>query len=270
MKHGLKKSNKTQRKRNKKMNKSRSKTIRRMRGGTPDGFNSSKSIITFSTSGGHDYILAKNPKALLKELDKLNEKSFRDGIGDLRHVRRNIQTDKYERIIGKTEHVMDLSDELFGMFFVYRQNSNSPPSPPYPQYGLFYLLNRIQLLAVLYKIKTMPDTKFPTLDVSLPINKDSILPNGYNTVPHGYLFQCTEDTSDINFDEFIKFVQQMNELNQDDLHLPLNEDAIAALTMPSFLKLTRMQNAKIVTETPSTLQTKMDELDGGRRAKTNM
>ena len=263
MKYGLKKSNKTQRKRNKKMNNSRSKSRRRMRGGTPDGFNSSKSIITFSTSSGHNYIIAKNHKALLKELVKLNDKSFRDGIGDLQHVRTDINFMIYERIISKTEHVMDLSDELFGMFFLYGQNSSTPP---YPQYGLFYLLNRIQLLAVLYKIKTMPNTKFPTLDVSLPINKDSKLPNGYNTLPHGYLFECTKDTMDTNFDEFINFVQQLNKINELPLHL--TQENIDELTIPSFLKLTRMQNAKIVTETPRTLQTDMNELDGGRR-RTN-
>jgi hypothetical protein len=247
MKHGLKKSNKTQRNRNKKMNNSRSKSRRRMHG----GFNSSTSIITFSTSSGHEYIIAKNSKALLKELDK-RKKILSDVI--------------YDRIISNTEYVMDLSDDLFGMYYLYGQNSTG--SPLYPQYGLFYVLNRIQLLAVLYKIKTMPDTKFPTLDVSLPINKDSILPNGYNmvTVQHGYLFNCTEKTSDDDFNDFIKFVQQMNKINE--LPLPLNEDAIAKLTIPSFLKLTRMQNAKIVTETPRTLQTNMNELDGGRR-RTN-
>jgi len=229
------------------MNNSRSKSRRRMHG----GFNSSTSIITFSTSSGHEYIIAKNSKALLKELVK-RKKILSDAI--------------YDRIISNTEYVMDLSDDLFGMYYLYGQNSYG--SPLYPQYGLFYVLNRIQLLAVLYKIKTMPDTKFPTLDVSLPINKDSILPNGYNmvTVQHGYLFNCTEKTSDDDFNDFIKFVQQMNKINE--LPLPLNEDDIAELTIPSFLKLTRMQNAKIVTETPRTLQTNMNELDGGRR-RTN-
>jgi hypothetical protein len=251
MKHGLKKSNKTQRNRNKKMNNSRSKSRRRMHG----GFNSSTSIITFSTSIGHEYIIAKNSKALLKELVK-RKKILSDVI--------------YDRIIINTEYVMDLSDDLFGMYYLYGQNSTG--SPLYPQYGLFYVLNRIQLLAVLYKIKTMPDTKFPTLDVSLPINKDSILPNGYDRVPHGYLFQCTKDTTDSNFDEFIKFVQQMNKINE--LPLPLNEDAIAELTIPSFLKLTRMSNnpnIKTFDEIPIVTgwqQTNMNELDGGRR-RTN-
>lgn len=244
------------------MNNSRSKSRRRMHG----GFNNSKSIMTFSTSSGHNYIIAKNPMALLHALANINNKSFRDGIGVPGHVRYDIKISNYERIISKTKHMMEFSDDQFGMFFLYGQNSGTPP---YPHYGLFYILNRIQLLAVLYKIKTMPNTKFPTLDVSLPINNNSNLPAGYDRVPHGYLFQCTKDTTDSNFDEFINFVQQMNKINE--LSLPLNEDAIAELTIPSFLKLTRMSNnpnIKTFDEIPIVTgwqQTNMEELDGGRR-----
>lgn len=263
MKHDLKKSNKTQRKRNKKMNKSR----RRMHGGEPDEFefNSSKSIMTFSISSGHNYIIAKNPMALLHVLTNMNDESFKAGIGVQGHVRYEIEISNYKPIIDKTRDVMDFSDELFGMYFLYGQNSSTPP---YPEYGLFYLLKRIQLLAVLYKIKTMPNTKFPTLDVSLPINEGSMLPNDYAANPHGYLFACTKDTTDDAFAQFIKFVQQMN-----NLPLHLTQDNIDKLEIPSFLKLTRMKNPNIKTfdEMPIVTgwqQTDMNSLDGGRK-RTN-
>lgn len=265
MKHDLKmkKRNQTQRKRNKSKWKSRSKSRRRMHGGEPEP------IITFSTSNGRNYKIAKDPMVLLHVLTNMNDESFKAGIGVQGHVKYEIEISNYKPIIDKTRDVMDFSHELFGMYFLYGQNSSTPP---YPEYGLFYLLKRIQLLAVLYKIKTMPNTKFPTLDVSLPINKDSILPAGYDRVPHGYLFQCTKDTTDSNFDEFIKFVQQMNKINE--LPLPLTQDNINELEIPSFLKLTRMSNSpkiKIFDEIPIVTgwqQTKMNELDGGRR-RTN-
>ncbi len=260
MKHNLKKSNKTQRKRNKSKYKSRSKSFRRMRGGEPDEyeFNSSKSIITFSTSNGHNYRIAKNPMALINKLNKINDASFKAGIGDQSHVRYEIEISNYKPIIENTNHVMDFSHELFGMYFLYGQNSSTPP---YPEYGLFYLLKRIQLLAVLYKIKTMPNTKFPTLDVSLPINKDSMLPNDYAANPHGYLFACTKDTNDDAFAQFAEFVQQMN-----NLPLHLTQENIDELKIPTFLKLTRMYNPKI--KTSGWQQTDMNSLDGGRR-RTN-
>lgn len=227
-----------------------------MHGGEPDEFefNSSKSIITFSTSNGHDYRIAKNPMALINKLNKINNATFKAGIG------KQINISNYDPIIENTNHVRDFSDELFGMYFLYGQYTGTPP---YQKYGLFYLLKRIQLLAVLYKIKTMPNTKFPTLDVSLPINEGSMLPNDYAANPHGYLFACTKDTNDDAFAQFAEFVQQMN-----NLPLHLTQDNIDELEIPSFLILTRMHNAKIVTETPRTLQTDMNSLDGGRR-RTN-
>jgi hypothetical protein len=257
MKSGLKKSNKTQRKKNKSKCKSRSKLRRRMRGGEPNEINSSTSIITFSTSNGHNYKIAKNPMALINKLNEINDASFKAGIGVHGHVRYEIEIDNYKPIIDKTRDVRDVRNELFGMYFLYGQNSGTPP---YPEYGLFYLLKRIQLLAVLYKIKTT-NAKFSTLDVSLPINKDSILPPGYDQFPHGYFFACTKDTNDDAFAQFTKFVQQMNNL---PLHLPLTQANIDELEIPSFLKMMRMQNAKIFTP----LQTDMNSLDGGRR-RTN-
>jgi hypothetical protein len=248
MKSGLKKSNKTQRKRNNKMNKSR----RRMRGGEPNEINSSTSIITFSTSNGHDYRIAKNPMALINKLNKINDATLKAGIGKQINIR------NYDPIIENTKHMRDVRNELFGMYFLYSQSSSTPP---YSEYGLFYLLKRIQLLAVLYKIKTMPNTKFSTLDVSLPINEDSKLPAGYDKFPHGYLFVCTKDTNDDAFAQFAEFVQQMNNL---PLHLPLIQSNIDELEIPSFLTMIRMQNAKIFTP----LQTDMNSLDGGRR-RTN-
>lgn len=257
MKHDLKKSNKTQRKRNKSKCKSRSKSLRRMRGGEPDEyeFNSSKSIITFSTSNGRNYKIAKDPMALLHVLTNMNDESFKAGIGVQGHVRYEIEISNYNPIIDKTRDVMDFSHELFGMYFLYGQNSSTPP---YPEYGLFYLLKRIQLLAVLYKIKTMPNTKFPTLDVSLPINEGSMLPNDYAANPHGYLFACTKDTNDDAFAQFAEFVQQMN-----NLPLHLTQENIDELKIPTFLKLTRMYNPKI--KTSGWQQTDMNSLDGGRR-----
>lgn len=260
MKHDLKKSNKTQRKRNKSKCKSRSKSLRRMRGGEPDEyeFNSSKSIITFSTSNGRNYKIAKDPMALLHVLTNMNDESFKAGIGVQGHVRYEIEISNYNPIIDKTRDVMDFSHELFGMYFLYGQNSSTPP---YPEYGLFYLLKRIQLLAVLYKIKTMPNTKFPTLDVSLPINEGSMLPDDYAANPHGYLFACTKDTNDDAFSQFADFVQQMN-----NLPLHLTQENIDELKIPTFLKLTRMYNPKI--KTSGWQQTDMNSLDGGRR-RTN-
>lgn len=250
MKSGLKmkKRNQTQRKKNKKMNKSR----RRMHGGEPEP------IITFSTSNGRNYKIAKDPMALLHVLTNMNDESFRAGIGVHGHVRYEIEISNYEPIIDKTRDVMDFSHELFGMYFLYGQNAGTPP---YPEYGLFYLLKRIQLLAVLYKIKTMPNTKFPTLNVSLPINKDSILPAGYDEFPHGYFFACTKDTNDDAFAQFTEFVQQMN-----NLPLPLTQENINELKIPTFLKLTRMNNPTI--KTSGWQQTDMNSLDGGRR-RTN-
>jgi hypothetical protein len=252
MKSGLKKSNKTQRKRNKSKCKSRSKSRRRMRGGEPEP------IITFSTSNGRNYKIAKDPMALLHVLTNMNDESFRAGIGVHGHVRYEIEISNYKPIIDKTRDVMDFSHELFGMYFLYGQNAGTPR---YPEYGLFYLLKRIQLLAVLYKIKTMPNTKFPTLDVSLPINKDSILPAGYDEFPHGYFFACTKDTNDDAFAQFTEFVQQMN-----NLPLPLTQENINELKIPTFLTLTRMKNPNI--KTSGWQQTDMNSLDGGRR-RTN-
>ena len=223
-----------------------------MRGGEPNEINSSTSIITFSTSNGHDYRIAKNPMALINKLNKINDATFNAGIG------KQINISNYDPIIENTNHVRDVRNELFGMYFLYGQYAGTPP---YQKYGLFYLLKRIQLLAVLYKIKTMPNTKFPTLDVSLPINEGSMLPNDYAANPHGYLFACTKDTNDDAFAQFAEFVQQMNNL---PLHLPLIQSNIDELEIPSFLTMIRMQNSKIFTP----LQTDMNSLDGGRR-RTN-
>jgi hypothetical protein len=107
----------------------------------------------------------------------------------------------------------------------------------------------------------MPNTKFPTLDVSLPINKDSILPAGYDEFPHGYFFACTKDTNDDAFAQFTEFVQQMN-----NLPLPLTQENINELKIPTFLTLTRMKNPNI--KTSGWQQTDMNSLDGGRR-RTN-
>ena len=231
-------------------------------------FNNSKSMITFSTGTGYSCTIAKNPMVLLSVLQKI-QKTY---IANKDRI--TIDRMKYKPMIDNAKPVMDFSDESSGMFFLYGKNSQNATNLIYgQQYGLFYLLNRIQLLAVLYKIKTMPNTKFPTLGVSLPINQDSRLPSDYNDYPHGCFFEFTRDTTDDEFATFVAFVKLMNSINQ--LSLPLAEDAIATLELPPFLKLTRMKNPMISTfaELPNVIdtndivpsQTDMESLDGGRR-----
>lgn len=280
--------NKTQRKSQNKMQRTKYKskckprriTRVRMRGGKYDvntcfefpassyEFNNSKSMITFSTENGYSYTIAKNPMVLLSVLQTIQKTYDKIGNGIV------IDRMRYKPIIDNAKPVMDFSDESSGMFFLYGKNSQNATNLKYgQQYGLFYLLNRIQLLAVLYKIKTMPNTKFPTLGVSLPINQDSRLPSDYNDYPHGYFFEFTRDTTDDDFATFVAFVKLMNNMNE--LTLPLTEDAIATLELPPFLKLTRMKNPMILTfaELPNVTdtndivpsQTDMESLDGGRR-----
>jgi hypothetical protein len=235
-------------------------------------FNNSKSMITFSTENGYSYTIAKNPMVLLSVLQKI-QKTYNANANDDRIT---IDRMRYKPIIDNAKPVMDFSDESSGMFFLYGKNSQNATNLTYgQQYGLFYLLNRIQLLAVLYKIKTMPNTRFSTLEVSLPINQDSRLPLDYNNYPHGYFFECSKDTKD-EFATFVAFVKLMNNMNNmNELTLPLTEDAIATLELPPFLKLTRMKNPMILTfaELPNVIdtndivpsQTDMESLDGGRR-----
>ena len=272
--------NKVQRTKCKSKCKSKSRSLRHMHGGKYDTntcfefpasspeFNNSKSMITFSTGDGYSYTIAKNPMMLLSVLRNIQKKY----IANKDHI--TIDRMKYKPMIDNAKPVMDFSDESSGMFFLYGKNSQNATSLIYgQQYGLFYLLNRIQLLAVLYKIKTMPNTRFPKLEVSLPINQESRLPSDYNDYPHGYFFEFTRDTTDDKFATFVAFVKLMNNMNE--LTLPLAEDAIATLELPPFLKLTRMKNSRIETfdELPNVIdtndivpfQTDMESLDGGRR-----
>ncbi len=207
---------------------------------TPE-FHNIDSIINFTTTDGIKYAITKDPNLFAS----INKTMF----------------DKYKKILdGMPKDMIDLSDESSGMFFLYGVNTLGQTS-----YGLFYLLNRIQLMAVLLSIKKNNE-RFKQLEVSLPIDDTSRLPDDYNKLPHGYYYKW-DDNSD-NLKTFHDFINMLKRISQPDIEL--TDEMIDELKIPTFLVMLRMQNPKIITmklPTASIGTTKMDEIDGGRKLR---
>lgn len=210
---------------------------------TPE-FSNVNSIIHFTTSNGIKYAIAKDPNLFAS----VSKDMFA----------------KYKPMVdGVPNDMMDFSDEHSGMFFLHGQDMLKQKT-----YGLFYLLNRIQLLAVLLNIKKNKP-RFNQLQVSLPMDANSKLPDDYNKSPHGYYYKW--DGNPENLESFHTFVKMMKQISDTDV-TDVTDKMIDELKIPTFLEMLRMVNPKIITmefPTASTGLTKMNELDGGQKLRKN-
>ena len=184
----------------------------------PEGsaiFHGEFSTIRFETISGATYNISKNPNELLKLCPPRNWKGYESESETI--LRKMIQ-----RVRMKINIANYINNTLSGMFFLYGSDHHighrSGGGKYY--YGLFCLLNRIQLLAVLLKLKrTIPN--FSDIDVHFPINESSTLPGDYNTFPHGYFYQWDWwDSKDIKLSSFIAFLENIKQVETTLLELP--------------------------------------------------
>lgn len=197
------------------------------------------SIIKFRSVGAPTYYISKNPDKLLKIPDP--HPTFKPMLSAL---------------IEKVEHmkIIDVTLRLSGMFFLYGIDEVSYGRPRY--YGLFYLLTRIELLAVLLQSKKNPKFQDNFKDVNFPINDSSILPGDYNNYPWGYLYLF--DRTDRNHDQillsFINFSEKLGQVKtkllefapsaapSEELQIQQQQEIIGEIELPtsSSIKLMRM------------------------------
>lgn len=200
---------------------------------TPE-FNNNNSIIHFKTSNGIKCAIAKNPNLFAS----VSQNMFQI----------------YKQMVDRVpKDMMDFSDEPSGMFFLYGQDVHGKKI-----YGLFYLLNRVQLLAVLLNIKkNIP--RFNDLQVSLPMDANSMLPGDYNKYPHGYYYNLY---TPVNFESVIAFVNRMKQISDTDV-TDVTDEMINELEIPTCLEMWRMFNPKIITMENPTASI------GGRKFRKN-
>jgi hypothetical protein len=219
-------------------------------------FRGESSIITFKTFSGETYNISKNPNKLLE-------------IG----ASPDILTKLIESVRMKTNIDNNMkTNRLSGMFFLYGTDDliGTHARVKHHYYGLFYLLDRIELLAVLLNLKKNP--RFSTIDVHFPINESSRLPGDYNKYPHGYLYRW--DYNDNNLSLFIDFLENIRQvetkllmpveqvettllellpsstaLGEDDV-LKKQQQIIEELKIPHFLTMLRMQKSVITPKNP--------------------
>jgi hypothetical protein len=197
-------------------------------------FSGKSSIITFESTGVI-YHIGKNPNAMLQIC-----------APDARSALNQIATK-----VGETTHVKK-NNTLSGVFYLYGTDQVTKKVSAYKTihlnyYGLFHLLNRVQLLAVLLKLKSIP--RFSSIEVHLPITERSTLPGDYNAFPHGYFYQW--DNNHDNLLSFITFSQHIRRIETnlvESFQMPVEnivnaqQQIIAGLEIPPFLQMLRMRN----------------------------
>ena len=217
-------------------------------------FRGTSSIITFKTFSGETYNISKNPNKLLE-------------IGASPEILRKL----IESVRMKTNIANMTTNRLSGMFFLYGTDEliGRSVGVKHHYYGLFYLLNRIELLAVLLNLKRIP--RFSTVDVHFPINESSRLPGDYNKFPHGYFYRW--DHNDNNLSLFIDFLENIRQVEtkllmpvepvettllevlpsiveEDDDVLKKQQQIIEELKIPPFLTMLKMRNSVITPKEP--------------------
>ena len=218
-------------------------------------FRGTSSIITFKTFSGETYNISKNPNKLLE-------------IGASPEILRKL----IESVRMKTNIANMTTNRLSGMFFLYGTDEliGRSVGVKHHYYGLFYLLNRIELLAVLLNLKRIP--RFSTVDVHFPINESSRLPGDYNKFPHGYFYRW--DHNDNNLSLFIDFLENIRQVEtkllmpvepvettllevlpsiveeDDDDVLKKQQQIIEELKIPPFLTMLKMRNSVITPKEP--------------------
>ena len=218
-------------------------------------FRGTSSIITFKTFSGETYNISKNPNKLLE-------------IGASPEILRKL----IESVRMKTNIANMTTNRLSGMFFLYGTDEliGRSVGVKHHYYGLFYLLNRIELLAVLLNLKRIP--RFSTVDVHFPINESSRLPGDYNKFPHGYFYRW--DHNDNNLSLFIDFLENIrqvetkllipvepvettllellpsNIIGEDDVLKKQQQQLIEELKIPPFLTMLKMRNSVITPKEP--------------------
>ena len=217
-------------------------------------FRGTSSIITFKTFSGETYNISKNPNKLLE-------------IGASPEILRKL----IESVRMKTNIANMTTNRLSGMFFLYGTDEliGRSVGVKHHYYGLFYLLNRIELLAVLLNLKRIP--RFSTVDVHFPINESSRLPGDYNKFPHGYFYRW--DHNDNNLSLFIDFLENIRQVEtkllmpvepvettllevlpsiveEDDVLKKQQQQLIEELKIPPFLTMLKMRNSVITPKEP--------------------
>jgi hypothetical protein len=246
------------------------RAVKKMYGGTYDTnnvfdfldsaiFRGKSSIIKFETFSGETYNISKNPNKLLEICDSSDDIVILEKITD--EVKTNIA---------------DITDQLSGMFFLYGTDRYIGKSVGVKRhyYGLFYLLNRIELLAVLLKLKKTP--RFSSIDVHFPIDENSRLPGDYNKFPHGYFYSWDQGHTNEKLSSFFAFMEKIKQVETELLmSTPVETDEIALLELvpsasavpgehvsknqeklidgleiPSFIRMLRMEKSKITPDEP--------------------
>jgi hypothetical protein len=218
-------------------------------------FRGTSSIIKFKTFSGEVYNISKNPNQLLE-------------IG----ASPDILIKLIESVRMKTNIDNMKTNKLSGMFFLYGTDEliGRHVGVKHHYYGLFYLLDRIELLAVLLNLKKIP--RFSTIDVHFPINESSRLPGDYNKFPHGYFYRW--DHNDNNLSLFIDFLENIrqvetkllipvepvettllellpsNIIGEDDVLKKQQQQLIEELKIPPFLTMLKMRNSEITPKEP--------------------
>jgi hypothetical protein len=218
-------------------------------------FRGTSSIIKFKTFSGETYNISKNPNKLLE-------------IGASPDILRKL----IESVRMKTNIANMTTNRLSGMFFLYGTDEliGRHVGVKHHYYGLFYLLDRIELLAVLLNLKNFP--RFSTIDVHFPINESSRLPEDYNKFPHGYFYRW--DHNDNNLSLFIDFLENIrqvetkllipvepvettllellpsNIIGEDDVLKKQQQQLIEELKIPPFLTMLKMRNSVITPKEP--------------------
>jgi hypothetical protein len=217
-------------------------------------FRGKSSIITFETMSGEKYNISKNPNKLLEICNSPD--------------RLLIITDKVKI------NVADMTNQLSGMFFLYGTDKLIGTSVGVKRvfYGLFYLLNRIELLAILLKLKKNP--RFSSIDVRFPIDENSRLPGDYNTFPHGYFYNWDQDHTNEKLSSFFAFLENIKQV-ETKLLMPMSAETDETLRLefepsaavgevsqkqqqiideleipPPFFKMLRMKFSKITPDEP--------------------
>jgi len=243
------------------------RAVKKMYGGTYDTnnvfdfldsaiFRGKSSIIKFETFSGETYNISKNPNKLLEICDSSD-------IVILEKITDEVKT-----------NIADITDQLSGMFFLYGTDRYIGKSVGVKRhyYGLFYLLNRIELLAVLLKLKKTP--RFSSIDVHFPIDENSRLPGDYNKFPHGYFYSWDQGHSNEKLSSFFAFLEKIKQVETELLMpMPVETDEIALLELvpsavrgehvsknqekiidgleiPSFIRMLRMEKSKITPDEP--------------------
>ena len=118
--------------------------------------------------------------------------------------------------------------------------------------GLFILLNRIQLLAILLQLKSNLRFSSSIPNLNFPIDATSTLPGDYNNFPHGYRWHDREVG---HMEPFIKFAQDLQDIEIKLLEsfqspveniVDVQQKIISGLEIPSFSQMVRMKNLEII------------------------